>query len=393
MKFVARVLTADNRIEAMPVDAADTGAAKTELEARHLSVLSIEASVARYSSAKQGSFSLLEFSQELIALLTAGLNLVEAVEALLDKEESAEARTVLQSVLQGLRQGRRLSDALHAQPNIFPPLFIGLVRSAEGTSNLPEALVRYLDYGMRVRALKARFVSAAIYPAVLLVAGSAVCLFLMTYVVPRFASVYQSSGRALPWQSQWLLSWGQWLSAHPGLAGAVVAAAIAGGTYTIMWLGSTGRTAKVVQALPWVGPRLALLELTRLYLTMGMLLEGGIPVRSALDLVAASASKARRDSLAGARSQVSDGSNLSDALQEHGLSTPIALRLLRVGERSGQLGPMLTQAANFHEAESARWIERFSRLIEPILTVIIGLVIGLIVVMLYIPILDLAGGV
>jgi general secretion pathway protein F len=392
MRFVARVITPDNRIEAQGVEAADAAAARVAIEGLGLRILAIEPASRRGAAGRRQGLELLEFSQELVALLRAGLNIVEAIEGLLAKGGSADEVDVLQSLLKALRDGKRLSDALQDRPEVFPPLYAGLVRSAEGTSNLPGALTRYVDYGLRIRALKARVLSASIYPAILLLAGAAVSVFLMTYVVPRFASVYEGSGRSMPWQSAWLLSWGQWLSANAALASALAAGGLVLLVYGFLALQRAGLLQRLLQQLPWLGERVALLELTRTYLTLGMLLEGGIPIRSALGLVAEGSSSACSRALQEARELVSGGAALSDALSRTGLCTPIALRLLRVGERSGQLGPMLTQAANFHEAETTRWIERFSRLVEPALTVIIGLVIGVIVVMLYIPILDIAGG-
>lgn len=207
MQYLVRALAADNRIETLRIDAADADSARREIEARRLKALSVEGTAEPDRSRGHARFALLEFSQELIALLGAGLSLVEALEGLLEKDASARRRNVLAGLLALLREGQRLSAALRAQGDVFPPLFIGLVQAAEGTSDLPRSLARYVDYRTRLDALHARIVSASIYPALLLVVGGAVCLFLLGYVVPRFALVYQGSGRSLPWLSQWLLSW------------------------------------------------------------------------------------------------------------------------------------------------------------------------------------------
>jgi general secretion pathway protein F len=134
-----------------------------------------------------------------------------------------------------------------------------------------------------------------------------------------------------------------------------------------------------------------IIELSRLYLTTGMLLEGGIPILAALDIVGNTVSPTTRAALLVARGIISDGGTLSQGFDHCGLATPIALRMLRVGERSGQLGAMLTRSALFYEGESARWIERFTKVFEPVLMTAIGLLVGLIVVLLYMPIFDLAG--
>lgn len=143
--------------------------------------------------------------------------------------------------------------------------------------------------------------------------------------------------------------------------------------------------------LPGARPRLEILELSRLYLTLGMLLEGGIAVQQALKLSGAVVDAQRQPALDAVRGAVESGDSLSVALERYGLSTPVALRLLRVGEQSGQLGHMLTRTAAFYEGETTRWIERFTKAFEPVLMAAIGLVIGLIVILLYMPVFDLAG--
>jgi general secretion pathway protein F len=123
-----------------------------------------------------------------------------------------------------------------------------------------------------------------------------------------------------------------------------------------------------------------------------MLLEGGITIVAAIDTVQDLVSSNLRTKLAAANQMVQSGMPLSHAFESHGLSTPISLRMLRVGERTGELGQMLTQSATFYDGEISRWIDRFMRLFEPLLMVAIGLIVGTIVVLLYMPIFDLAGG-
>jgi general secretion pathway protein F len=135
-----------------------------------------------------------------------------------------------------------------------------------------------------------------------------------------------------------------------------------------------------------------IVELSRLYLTLGMLLEGGIHIVAAIDTAQAMAAADLRASLGAARQAIQSGITLSAAFEAQGLTTPISLRMLRVGERSGELGSMLTQSANFYDGEISRWIERFMRMFEPLLMTGIGLIVGTIVVLLYMPIFDLAGG-
>lgn len=390
MQFDVRTLSPEMVIGHLVVDGRDEADARRQVEARGLFV----SSIAPVRGARRGrgkSLSVLLFSQELLALLNAGLGVVEALEALLEKEASPATRTVLERLLGGLREGQRFSAVLADQPDLFPPLYIGIVRAAEGTSDLPRALARYIEYQQRIDLVRGKIVSAAIYPCILLLVGGGVSLFLISYVVPRFAEVYQGAGRNLPWMSQLMLGWGQFAAGHTaGLLGglAVVLAALVLGIRRLM---ANGGLARLLARLPGIGERVRIYELSRLYLTLGMLSEGGITILHAIDTVQGMVSAAVREGLQAARLEIEAGMPLSTAFENNGLTTPISLRMLRVGERTGDMGPMLTQSAAFYDGEISRWIDRFTRTFEPLLMAAIGLVVGAIVVLLYMPIFDLAG--
>jgi general secretion pathway protein F len=336
-------------------------------------------------------FALGLFSQELRALLRAGLTLVEALEALVEKEGANTTRDVLSRLLNQLREGQRFSSALAQQSRVFSPLYIGLVRAAEGTSDLPRALDRYLEYDSRVSTIRAKVVSASIYPAILLAVGLLVSGFLVGYVVPRFAAVYEGTGRELPWLSQQMLDWGRFAGEHAAAVGAGAVAALALLVWGLRRLWAGGGAGALLALMPGVAPRVRLFELARLYLALGMLQEGGIPVLVALRSVEGLVSPRLRPALRAAGQAIDNGAPMSSAFEAAGLCTPISLRLLRVGERTGQMGTLLMQAAAFHDDEIGRWVERFTRSFEPLLMAAIGLVVGVIVLTLYMPIFDLAG--
>jgi general secretion pathway protein F len=140
-----------------------------------------------------------------------------------------------------------------------------------------------------------------------------------------------------------------------------------------------------------VGERMKLYQLARFYRTVGMLLRGGMPLVPALDMAGELLHPALRGALVSARRAIAEGKPVSASLHDFGLTTPVALRMLAVGEKSGNMGEMMDQAAAFHDEEIARWIDWFTRLFEPLLMAAIGLVIGAIVVMMYMPIFELAG--
>lgn len=390
MQFDVRTLSPDLLISRMTIDARDEADARHQVQARGLIVSALVP--LRASVRKQGgALPLLLFSQELLALLSAGLGIVESLEALLEKETGPATRSALERLLEGLREGKRLSAVLAEQPELFPPLYVGIVKAAEGTSDLPRSLARFIDYQQRIDLVRAKLVSAAIYPMILLLVGGGVSAFLIGYVVPRFAEVYQGAGRNLPWLSQLMLNWGQFAGKHGLLLLCGVAAIGVPLVLFLRRLMAQGGLMRLLVRLPGIGERVRIYELSRLYLTLGMLSEGGIPIVQAIATVQGTISPGVTAALQAARASIESGLPLSGAFEANGLTTPISLRMLRVGERTGDMGPMLTQSAAFYDGEISRWIERFTRTFEPLLMAAIGLVVGGIVVLLYMPIFDLAG--
>jgi general secretion pathway protein F len=392
MEYQVRALDAQQQLHTLQLDALDEADAHAQVMARRLRPISIAARK-KLGQRSAPRFGLLLFAQELKALLAAGLSVVEALDTLVDKDSLSARRTVLARLAQQLRHGQRLSSAMRQQPAVFPPLFIGFVQAAENTSDLPRALQRYIEYETRIEAVRHHVASATVYPAILLTVGGAVSLFLLGYVVPRFASVYQSTGRDLPWASQMLMAWGQFAGQYATWLTAAFVIVVATMVLFARRQMRSGGWWRALRALPGAAPRLEILELSRLYLTLGMLLEGGIPMQNALKLSEAVIAPSKRSALVAARQAIESGHPLSSALESQALSTPIASRLLQAGEQSGQLAGMLTRTAAFYEGETARWIERFTKAFEPALMAAIGVVVGLIVILLYMPVFDLAGNV
>lgn len=397
MLFEVRSVSSANEILVDLIDARDASDARAQIEARGCMVTSVgQQSVwkqkdhqQKSSIRKHGALTL--FSQELLALLTAGLTIVEALEALLEKEQNSATHALLSRLLTGLREGKRFSSVLAEQTDVFPPLFVGMIHTAEGTSDLPRSLARYIEYDQRLEIVRNKVISSSIYPLILLCVGGTVSFFLIGYVVPKFSEVYQDTGRSLPLMSQLLLEWGQFVSKHT-LSILLSTFLIIGATITGMYHQYlNGNLRRLIHKVPKIGERVKIYELSRLYLTLGMLLEGGVTITSALETARNMMSDEMREQISCAIKEIESGSPLSIAFERYKLATPISLRMLRVGERSGELGLMLTQSAAFYDNEINRWIDHFTRAFEPILMAVIGLIVGTIVVLLYMPIFDLAG--
>ncbi|MBS1190546.1 MAG: type secretion system, GspF-like protein [Rhodocyclaceae bacterium] len=382
-------------VASLSIEAASDADAALRAQGMGYKVLTVRpaAALVRIRFGRRATFPLVLFTQELLALLGAGLPLLEAMETLVEKEHRPEARKVLEGVIRILTEGQTLSAALEQYPAVFPALYVATVRASERTGDLPEALGRYVAYQSQVEAIKKKIISSAIYPVLLMVVGGLVVIFLMGYVVPRFAGVYESMGSNLPFFSRVLLAWGELLNAHALAMSVAVLGALAGLAYAVLHPGFKRWFGTRLWAIPWVGERMRVYQLARFYRTVGMLLSGGTPVVNALDMVSGLLQPTLRGQLQRAVKEIREGYALSRAMDGNGLTTPVASRMLRVGEGTGQMGEMMERIAVFHEEEMARWVDWFTRLFEPILMAVIGLVIGAIVVLMYMPIFELAGSI
>ena len=393
MRFDVKAFRDKGRIVSLRVDAMSAAEASLGVERQGYSVLGVGAhhGLTLALPRRRARFPLLLFSQELHVLLEAGLSLIEAMETLAEKEAHAHTREVLAQIIGYMYEGRTFSYALEQAPSIFPVLYVAMVRAAEKTGDLPGALSRFIGYQTQIDQVRKKIVSASIYPVLLMAVGGIVVIFLMAYVVPRFSGVYETAGRDLPWLSQLLLDWGILLRSNGAsvLAAAIASAAALG--FGLSRLAVRQWIAARLWRIPALGERLRVYQLARLFRAVAMLLKGGIPIVSALGMVQGLLRPALKARLQLAIAAIREGQPTSQALSAHELTTPVALRLLRVGERSGNMGDMMERIANFHDEEMARWVEWFTRLFEPLLMTLIGLVIGIIVVLMYMPIFELAG--
>ncbi len=393
MQVEIKAVSRAGQFETFSAEHVDVPAAVLQAEARGYRVLSArESRTGRFAlGSARTAFPLLPFSRELLSLLEAGLSLTESLDALVEKEPRAPVRAVQNRLVHDLREGRSLSQALDRQPEAFPALYVATIRASEQTGDLPEALGRFVSYQAQADLLKRTVISASIYPLLLIGVGSLVALFLLVYLVPRFSTIYGDMGKDLPWASRMLLGWGSFIDGRQGLvAGAVAVAVVLG------WLGLSSKELRGAFVRPFwrIGPirdRVQVYFLGRFYRTVGMLLRSGIPALTALDMARGMLPAVLADGVDFARAQVRDGEPLSSALAAHGLTTPIAARMLRVGERTGQMAEMFERTGRIYEDEVTRWLDWFIKLLEPLLMVFIGAIIGTVVLLMYMPIFELAG--
>ena len=399
VKYLLRVFDSGGQVQTVCIEGDTPAGAIAAASARGWKVIAIRAGSAR-SRNRVGrtvlgaaKFNIELFARELAALLDAGVSVIDALRTLGSNERREASAAVYRDLLRRLEEGHALSKALDLADNIFPPVLVACVKASEQTGGLADSLKRYSKNSATLQALRARVASASIYPAVLLAVGGAVVMFLLAFVVPRFAGLLEHSGRELPMLSQWLMAWGALVHAH----GQGLAIALAIGLLALT--GALRRQATRhwmidrLLSLPGIGEHFRVYRQAQFFRTSAMLADGGIPAVQAFDLASGLVSRTDRSALQAAMERIRNGGRISDAFLDVGLADPITYRLLTVAEKTGALGPVLDKIAAFQEARVSQAIDLASRLVEPAMMIVIGFVIGGIVVLMYLPIFQLASSV
>jgi general secretion pathway protein F len=399
-RFHVRYIAASGTSSETAVDAPRAQAVASALGVRECDIIVLReldalppARMARIPSTRHSprlAFPLRTFCQELSVLLDSGIPLYEALQTLQEKESSSDVARVLTDITAQLSQGRTFAQALQARLDVFGALFVATIEASQRTGHIAGALRRHGEYLAWLHGLRDRLVTAAIYPVILIAASALVMGFLTVFVIPRFAQIYADIGGDLPLLSRLLLNLGSAVDAHP-LVVTVLAAAVVVGVIAA-WRMDSVRRALIAQVwrLPQIGARARLMELAGFYRTLGMLIEAGVPMVAALETCTGVIGTGLGAAVTGATERVREGQRLSDSLDAEGLATPVSLRMVRVGEHSGQLGPMLERAAAFYDEELARFAEWIGKVVNPVLMLVMGVVIGGVVILMYLPIFQIA---
>lgn len=391
MKFKVKILSPTLAVDVREIDAASEAEARQMVAGAGGKILAIRALGGDWNRlGRRNTFNLTVFNQQLHSLLEAGQTLVDAIDVLGRNDKRANHRVVYDTLLRSLRQGNQLSDAMQQLPSVFPALYVAMVRASETTGTIGASIHRFMQYQKQIDDIRGKLTAAATYPAILLSVGALVIAFLMLYVLPRFSEVYDDAGTMRRGSAGFVQWWGTFVRNNELLAWSMVLLAIAIPVGIVLHPATRIAARRRMLASPWIGERIKVLQLARLYRTLGMLLNSGVSVLSAMRMTRPSLPLVMHADLERAVRLVSEGRPLSQVMAECGMSTEVAEQLLVAGESSGNLDDMMGRIADFYDQETATWIDTAGRLIEPVLMLGIGLVVGAIVLLLYSPIFDLA---
>jgi len=335
---------------------------------------------------------LLTFNQELLVLLRSGLPVLQILDTQIEQIETGSFRNILCEIREEIRGGSSMSEAFARFPNFFPPLYIAALKAGEKTGDLPETLSRFLEYQKRVEIIRAKVQSASFYPLLLTSATIIVVMFLMFFVVPRFTEIYADAKVELPLITKALICFASFLGSYWYLVfGAIIVVMI---STKLLLRSSSGRfnVDRFLLLVPFVGGLKTDYAMSGFNRTLGTTLASGTPLVPAMQMSLGTLNNLCLELyMVQAIKRVEEGISLTETLSRTGFFSPLALRMISVGETSGSLTEMLGNIADYYEAEVEQRLTKLTTMIEPILMLVMGLMIAFIIIAMYIPIFQLAG--
>jgi len=333
---------------------------------------------------------LVQFTQQLSTLLGAGQPLDRALTILLELPEDEAAKRTIADIRDAVRGGTALSTALERQHGAFGKLYVNMVRAGEAGGSLHETLARLAEYLERSRAMKGRVVNAMIYPAILLLMVGLSLLFLLGFVVPQFAAMYDSLDAPLPWFSKIVLGVGMFVRDWWIVLLAVPALALWWGERRLRDPAFRAGFDEWILRQKFAGPLVAKLETARLARTLGTLLKNGVPLMTALGIGRnVLGNRALAADVEAAADEVKNGIGLSSALARGKRFPRLALQMIQVGEESGALDTMLLKTADTFEQETSLALDRMLAALVPVVTMLMAGIVGIVILAVLTPIYDL----
>lgn len=340
-----------------------------------------------------GSVSLRQLAvttRQFSSLIKANIPLVEALAALIDQTESLKMKTTLADVRQQVNEGISLRNALSRHPKVFTPIFVNMVESGEASGTLPLVLQRLADFMESQVRLRAKVTSAMTYPLIMATVGGGLMLVIFTFVIPKIANIFVSMNKKLPWYTEALLNLSKFLTSYWWAL--IIGGLLVGFLVKRHYSTPTGKVKKdrLLLNLPLFGEIVRLVAVSRFASTMATLLNGGVPLVSALGIVKSVVNnEVLADAIATAKENITEGQSISEPLKRSGEFPSMLLHMIAIGERTGELPPMLEMVAQNYEEQVNAKVDRMTSMLEPIMIVGMGLTVGVIVMAVFVPLLEM----
>ncbi len=330
------------------------------------------------------------FNQEFTALLKAGLPVLTALDLLLARKREGNFARILAEIRDEVRSGAALSEAFKNHSNAFPSIYPATLAAGEQSGELVEVIRRYLFYMKTIQAIRKKMASAMIYPIILLALSLALVVLLMVVIVPKFATLFEGGGAELPGLTQFVMG----VSSFMQYSWPLVLAVVVVGTIVLKAGNRNPRFRLMVHQiqlkLPLMGENIRRYNISQMCRTLSTLVSGGIPVVTALDVVAdAVDNQVYKVDMKQVKEWVLEGEALWQSMEKTRMMTPLAVEMIEVGEATGSLAEMLEQVSQFYEEELTTAVERMVSLIEPALLLFMAVVIAMVVLSVYMPLFSM----
>jgi len=327
------------------------------------------------------------FARQFATMINAGLSLTKCLSILGAQSESKEFREIIMQLGRDVEAGQSLSEAMVKHTKVFPPIFVNMVRAGETGGVLDEVLIRVADLFEAEASLRARIKSAMTYPIAMLTLVLGVLAAMMVFVVPTFEKMFEDMGGELPLPTRILVAISNGVSGWPGIAFVVIT--IVGVIAFKQWIATeSGRFiwGGMKLRMPIIKGLVRKTAIARFTRTFSTLVAAGVPILSALDIVAeTSGNEVVSRAIKKARAAVKEGETIAKPLGESPVFPSMVVQMIAVGEETGALDQMLNKVADFYDEEVSTAVDSLTSLIEPLMMATLGGVVGLIVVALYMP--------
>lgn len=331
------------------------------------------------------------FNQELLALVRAGLPIIQSFDIMLERQKNPRFHEILSDIRDKVKSGVAMSDAFASFGDQFPPIYSTSLRAGERSGDLEGVLRRFLRYQKMIVNLRKKVIGAMVYPSILIILSSAMVFIMLTVVIPKFSEFFAGFDADLPVFTRMMITFATFLRRNVWL---VLGSAFAAVFIMRRWIQTTGRLLwdRFKLRLPFVGPifhRFAVMQFTQ---SLGTLLGGGTPMVPALEISSQSiTNKLVATKVAGIVQNVREGEPLWRSLETTRVVGDLAVEMIKVGESTGALTEMLSNVSEFYDEEIEARLSRMVAAIEPLILVFMGLVIAVLLYAFYLPLFQLSG--
>lgn len=377
------------------IEAESREAALAILRQQHLIVTAIKSKPKDIKlpglASKVSDKDLVLFTRQFSTMIDAGLPLVQCLDILGKQTENKNFAKVIGDTKKDVEGGSTFADALRKHPKIFDDLYVNLVEAGEVGGVLDTTFARLAGYIEKARSLKGKIKSALVYPAAIIFVAIAVIVFLMLFVIPVFAQMFQDLGGTLPWPTQLVIGISNFIRSYILFAVPVLIAAIF--IFKQYYRTDLGKTLvhRIFLKLPIFGALLQKAAVARFSRTLSTLLGSGVPIINSLDITARTAgNKVLEAAVLGSIGSIKEGQTLATPLARHPVFPPMVVQMIEIGDVTGALDTMLSKIADFYEEEVDRAVEALMSMLEPMMMVFLGVALGFIIVAMYLPIFKMA---